>query len=66
MVDWANIKKENAAYDELIAAGYQPQGRNSKGKCAVFRISNEHRNNEVQKTWAFDSWQGAADYLINK
>lgn len=47
MIDRANIKKENAAYDELIAAGYQPQGRNSKGKCAVFRISNEHRNNEV-------------------
>lgn len=66
MIDREHIRKENAAYKELVAAGYIPQWINNKGKCVVFRISNEHRNNEVQKTWAFDSWQDAADYLINK
>lgn len=61
MIDREYIKKENAAYDELIAAGYQPQGRNSAGKCAV-GIPDGH-NMDV---WTFNSWQDAADFLIKK
>ena len=62
MIDRANIKKENAAYDELIAAGYQPQGRNSAGKCAVGIPTNTGGLDVLE----FNSWQDAADYLTNK
>lgn len=61
MISRKKIKKENAAYDALVAAGYLPQGRNSEGKCVV-KIP-------VHGTYiygAFDSWQIAAYFLIVK
>ena len=63
MFDRENIKRENAAYRELVAAGYLPQGRNSKDKCAVGKF---RKHGCVDIMWEFDSWQEAADYLINK
>ena len=63
MINREYIKKENAAYNELVAAGYLPQGMNSKDKCAVGKFP---KHGCVDIMWEFDSWQEAADYLINK
>lgn len=60
MIDREHIKKENAAYNELIAAGYLPQGRNSKGKCVVKIPDN--RGGYIHG--AFNNWQTAAYFLI--
>ena len=63
MIDWGHIRRENAAYNELVAAGYLPQGINNKGKYAVGKTL---KHGVVDIMWEFDSWQDAADYLINK
>ena len=63
MIDREHIKRENAAYNALIAAGYLPQGRNSKDKCEVGKF---RKYGCVDIMWEFDSWQEAVDYLINK
>lgn len=63
MVDREKIKKENAAYGKLVAAGYLPQGINNKGKCAVGKTL---KHGVVDVVWEFDSWQDAVDFLINK
>lgn len=63
MINREHIKKENAAYNELVAAGYLPQGMNSKDKCAVGKFP---KHGCVDILWEFDSWQEAVDYLINK
>lgn len=60
MINRKKMQKENAAYDKLIAAGYLPQGRNSKGKCVVKIPDN--RGGYIYG--AFDSWQTAAYFLI--
>ena len=61
MIDREKIKRENAAYNELVAAGYLPQGRNSKDKCAVGKTP---KHGCVDILWAFDSWQTAVYFLI--
>ena len=63
MIDREKIKKENAAYNALVAAGYLPQGRNRRDKCAVGKTA---RHGCVDIMWEFNSWQEAVDYLINK
>lgn len=60
MIDREKIKRENAAYNALITAGYLPQGRNSKGKCVV-KIPD---NRGGWMYGAFDSWQTAVYFLI--
>lgn len=63
MINREYIKKENAAYDALVAAGCLPQGMNSKDKCAVGKFP---KHGCVDILWEFDSWQEAVDYLIHK
>lgn len=65
MINRKKIQKENAAYDALVAAGYLPQGRNCKGKCVV-KIPDGHNEHGFLAVWEFNSWQDAADHLINK
>ena len=60
MIDRENIKRENAAHRALVAAGYLPQGRNSKNKCVVKIPDN--RGGYIYG--AFDNWQTAAYFLI--
>lgn len=62
-IDREKIRKENAAYNELVAAGYLPQGINRRGKCAVGKTL---KYGCVDILWEFDSWQEAVHYLINK
>ena len=66
MIDREKIKKENAAYRELITAGYISQWINNKGKRVLGKIPDGHSRHDVLDMLEFDSWQGAADYLINK
>ena len=66
MIDREKIKRENAAHNELVAAVYIPQWINNKGKCVVGKIPDGRSKHDVLDFWEFNSWQEAADYLINK
>ena len=66
MIDREHIKRENAAYEKLVAAGYIPQWINDKGKRVVGKIPDGHSKHDVLDMLEFDSWQEAVDYLINK
>lgn len=60
------LKAENAAHDKLLSAGYRPQGMDMRmEKVVVFEIENEHTENEKRKIHYFNSWQEAAENLIN-
>lgn len=59
------LKAENNAYDELVKHGYLPQGCTKDfKKVVVFKIENEHRNNEKRDIFYFENWQEAAETLI--
>ena len=59
------IKAENQAYDELVNNGFRPQGRTRDFKeVVVFKIENEHKNNEHREVFHFNDWQEAKNELI--
>ena len=60
------LTAENNAYDKLVENGYTPSGM-TKGfnKVVVFKIENEHRNNEKKEVFYFNNWQEAMEKLIN-
>lgn len=60
------IEAENNAHAELIKHGYSPQGMTKDfKKVVVFRIENEHRNNEKKEVFYFDNWQEAMETLCS-
>lgn len=61
------IQAENNAHDELVKAGYLPQGYDFKTKdVVVFKRINEHKSNEHTDVMHFKNWQHAKDFLIDK
>ena len=58
------IEAENKSYDDLVKSGFKPQGRTKDfKKVVVFRIENEHMNNEVKEVFHFNNWQEARNKL---
>ena len=61
------IEAENNAYDEIVKAGYLPQGYDFKTKdVVVFKRVNEHKSNEHTDVMHFKNWQYAKDFLIDR
>ncbi|MBU5332067.1 hypothetical protein KQI61_07635 [Anaerocolumna aminovalerica] len=59
------IEAENNAHDQLISNGYLPQGMTKDfKKVVVFKIENQHTNNEKREIFYFQNWQEAAETLI--
>lgn len=60
------LEAENNAHNKLIQHGYTPQGRTRDfKKVVVFKIENEHRNNEKKEIFYFDNWQEAMETLCS-
>jgi hypothetical protein len=60
------LSAENTSYDKLVKCGYRPQGVTKDFKnVVVFRIKNEHRNNETKEVFYFNNWQKAAETLCS-
>lgn len=60
------IEAENNAHAKLVEYGYTPQGRtNDFKKVVVFRIENEHRENEKKDVYYFNNWQEAMEKLCS-
>lgn len=61
------LSAENRAYDDLVRAGFYPQGYDFKtNKNLVFRIENIHTSEEVKEAYYFEDWQQARDALVSK
>ena len=60
------IIAENQAYEALIENGFLPNGRTKDfKKVVVFKIENEHRNNEIKEAFQFSDWQEAKSKLCD-
>ena len=58
------LEAENKAHDELVKAGFLPQGYDfKKKKNVVFKRENEHKRKEHTEVYYFDSWQEAKEKL---
>lgn len=61
------MQAEHNAYEELVKAGYMPQGYDFKTRdVVVFKRINEHKINEHTDVMHFKNWQYAKDFLIDK
>ena len=61
------MQAEHKAYEELVKAGYLPQGYDFKTKdIVVFKRINEHKRDEHTDVMHFKDWQHAKDCLIDK
>ena len=62
--DRGYIQAENNAYDKLVKYGLRPSGMTKDfKKVVVFKIENEHRNNEKKEVFYFSNWQEALELL---
>lgn len=60
------LTAENNAHAKLVEHGYTPQGRTKNfKKVVVFKIVNEHRENEKKDVFYFDNWQEAMETLCS-
>ena len=58
------IAKENQAYESLVKSGFRPNGITKDfKKVVVFKIENEHKNNERKEVFHFANWQEAKNKL---
>jgi hypothetical protein len=61
------MQAEHEAHEELVKAGYLPQGYDFKTKdVVVFKRVNEHKSNEHTDVMHFKNWQYAKDFLIDR
>ncbi|MCD2348121.1 hypothetical protein [Clostridium guangxiense] len=60
------IRAEHEAHEILVKNGYLPQGMTKDfKKVIVFKIQNEHRNNEKKEVFYFNNWQEAMESLCS-
>lgn len=58
------ISAENEAYETLLNNGFLPNGMTKDfKKVVVFKIENEHKNNEKKEVFYFNNWQEAKESL---
>lgn len=63
----AYLEAENKAYDNLVKAGFLPQGYNfKKKKVCVLKGENEHKNNMHTEVYLFENWQETMETLYNE
>ena len=61
------ISAENKAHDEIVKAGYSPQGWDAKSNTKVIlRITNPHTNSERVEYQYYKTWQDAAIKLCGE